>query len=89
MINGFYKGCKPIIGVDEAHLKWPFGGVLLTTMAIDAANHCLPLAIAVVQSENNDSWTYFFTTLVHAVGAEHHGRFTIISNIRKIFDTSY
>jgi len=55
VIDGFHKGCRPIIGVDEDHLKRPFRGVLLTVMAIDAANNCLPLAIVVVEPENKDS----------------------------------
>lgn len=89
MIDEFDKGRRPIIGVDRAHLKGSFGGVLLTAIVIEAATHCLPLAVLVVESENNDGWTYFFTTLVHVVGAEHHGRFTIISDRCKVFDTSY
>jgi len=89
VIDEFQRGCRPIIGVDRAHSKGPFGGGLLTAMAIDAANHCLPLVVAVVEYANNDSWTYFFTSLVHVVGAHHHGRFTIISDKCKVFDTSY
>jgi len=55
VINGFHRGYKPITGVDGAHLKGSFGGVLLTTIAIYAANACFPCAVAVVESKNNDS----------------------------------
>ncbi|KAK1578069.1 hypothetical protein Q3G72_027217 [Acer saccharum] len=33
---GFIEGCRPFIGVDGCHLKGPFGGVLLSVVALDA-----------------------------------------------------
>ena len=54
VIDGFHKSCRPIIGVDKAHLKGCFGGVSLTTMGVDFIDYCVLLAEAVVESENNN-----------------------------------
>lgn len=32
---GFLKACRPWIGVDGCHLKWPFGGYLLCVVGGD------------------------------------------------------
>jgi len=48
-IDGFKRGCRPLIGVDGCHLRGPYKGVLLTAHGLDAENHCFPLAFAVVE----------------------------------------
>jgi len=83
-IDGFLRGCRPIIGVDGTHLKGPYKGVLFTAIGLDAENHCYPLAWAVVEFENNDSWGYFFTALLQILGAENHGKWTVLSDRCKV-----
>lgn len=56
-------GCRPFIGVDGCHLKGKYGGVLLSAIATDANFGIFPLAFAIVESENADSWTWFLTLL--------------------------
>lgn len=51
-IEGFIAGCRLYIGLDGYHLKGPYGGILLTNVALDANNMIFPLAIAIVDSEN-------------------------------------
>ncbi|KAF7136322.1 hypothetical protein RHSIM_Rhsim08G0160500 [Rhododendron simsii] len=55
MIKGFLNGCRPFIMVDGCHLKGPYGGVLISAVALDGNNGLFPLAVAVVESENNQS----------------------------------
>ena len=88
MIGEFNRGCGPIIGVDGAHLKGHFIGVLLTAIDIHAANYCVPLEVVVMESKNNDSWTYFFNALAHVVGAKQYSKFTIILGKCKVIELS-
>ncbi|KAH9778241.1 SWIM-type domain-containing protein [Citrus sinensis] len=66
--RGFFEGCRPFIGVDGCHLKGPYKGVLLTAVSIDANYGIYPLAMCVVDTENNESWLYFLEKLYDQVG---------------------
>ncbi|XP_059631698.1 uncharacterized protein LOC132274437 [Cornus florida] len=68
MKNGFKEGCRPLIGVDECFLKGPYGGHILSAISIDGNNQMFPVAFAVVESETRDSWSWFMTELMDAVG---------------------
>ncbi|XP_027169607.1 uncharacterized protein LOC113769350 [Coffea eugenioides] len=46
---GFLEGCRPFVGFDGCFLKGPFGGVLLTAVALDANNSIFPIAFAVIE----------------------------------------
>lgn len=54
-------GCRnlSLIGVDGAHLKENFGGVMLYVVALDANNELFPFAWGIVPSEDTDSWLFF------------------------------
>ncbi|KAK1588248.1 hypothetical protein Q3G72_021295 [Acer saccharum] len=47
----FLEGCKPFVGVDECHLKGPFGGVLVSAVALDANRGLFPLAVCICENE--------------------------------------
>ncbi|XP_059658699.1 uncharacterized protein LOC132305031 [Cornus florida] len=68
MRNGFKEGCRPLIGVDGCFLKGPYGGHILSAISIDGNNQMFPVAFAVVESETRDSWSWFMTELMDAVG---------------------
>ncbi|GLU18014.1 hypothetical protein SLE2022_343370 [Rubroshorea leprosula] len=55
--DGWKNGCRGIFGVDGCFLKGICKGVLLSTVGRDGNNQMYPIACAVVESENNDSWT--------------------------------
>lgn len=57
--EGFMAGCRPILGVDGAHLKGPYSGILLTAVGKDGNNNLYPVAWAVVETENSETWTWF------------------------------
>ncbi|KAL0295124.1 UNVERIFIED_CONTAM: hypothetical protein Sradi_6850900 [Sesamum radiatum] len=52
----FLAGCRPLIFVDGCHLKEPYGGLLLSAVAIDTNNNFFPVCYAVVWQENRDTW---------------------------------
>ena len=55
----FLGGCKPILRLDGCHLKGRFGGQILSTTTRDGNNNIFPIAFAVVEQENKDSWVWF------------------------------
>ncbi|GMN68128.1 hypothetical protein TIFTF001_037205 [Ficus carica] len=60
--------CRPVIVVDGSALKAKFGGMLLTACGHDANGCIFPLAFGIVQSESNESWTWFFKKLRDSIG---------------------
>ncbi|XP_056691880.1 uncharacterized protein [Spinacia oleracea] len=62
-VRGFLRGCRPIIGIDGAHLSGYYKGILLTAVAIDGNNEIFPLAYSIVSTESMDTWSYFFRSL--------------------------
>ena len=56
---GFFGGCRPIIGLDEFHLKGRFGEKILSATARDANNNIFPIAFAFVEQKNKNSWVWF------------------------------
>ncbi|KAK3211292.1 hypothetical protein Dsin_015998 [Dipteronia sinensis] len=49
--QGFLEGCRPFIGLDGCHLKGPCGGVLLSTVALDANSEIFPLTVCICEKE--------------------------------------
>ncbi|XP_074271440.1 uncharacterized protein LOC141595375 [Silene latifolia] len=62
--EGFLKGCRPILGVDGCHLRGPYPGICLVAVGKDGNNNIFPVAWAVVEVENTDSWKWFLELLV-------------------------
>ncbi|XP_056692339.1 uncharacterized protein [Spinacia oleracea] len=62
--EGFMGGCRPILGVDGCHLRGPYPGILLTAVGKDGNNNIFPVAWAVVETEDRDTWTWFLELLV-------------------------
>ncbi|XP_060174579.1 protein FAR1-RELATED SEQUENCE 5-like [Lycium barbarum] len=62
-LNSSIKGweyCRPVVVVDGTFLKASYRGTFLTASCQDAGGNILPLAYAIVDSENNASWEWFF-----------------------------
>ena len=63
MKDEFLKGCRPFIGLDDCHLKGPYGSCILSAVALDGNRGLLPLAMAIVESECTTSWLFFLDLL--------------------------
>ncbi|WMV19732.1 hypothetical protein MTR67_013117, partial [Solanum verrucosum] len=63
-----WEYCRPIVVVDGAALRGSYGGTMLTANTMDPGGHILPLAYAIVDSENDASWTWFFEQFREAYG---------------------
>ncbi|KAK1258506.1 hypothetical protein QJS04_geneDACA011489 [Acorus gramineus] len=63
-----FKHCRPLVCIDGTHLYGKYKGTLLIATACDAENGLLPIAFAIVESENRSSWTFFLWNLFFSVG---------------------
>ena len=54
-------GCRPILGVDGAHLEGQFSAILLTTVGKN--ENIFLVAYAVVETDNEETWTWFLQLL--------------------------
>lgn len=62
-----YAYMRRVIVVDGTHLKGKYMGCLLTASAQDGNYQIFPIAFAVVDGENDNSWTWFFSKLLSVV----------------------
>lgn len=84
MKNGFIAGCRPVIGVDACFLKGMYKGQLMAAVGRDANNNMYPIAMAVVEAETKDSWTWFLETLMGDLGQAGRCGWTFISDRQKV-----
>ncbi|ERN05724.1 hypothetical protein AMTR_s00006p00243540 [Amborella trichopoda] len=80
---GFLYNCRPLIALDGMFLKGTYKGILLAAICVDANGGMLPIAIAVVDIEDTDSWVWFLTCLWEQLNERPNLRFTIISDRQK------
>ncbi|KAH9728017.1 SWIM-type domain-containing protein [Citrus sinensis] len=59
---------RPVIAVDGTHLKGIYRGSMFVATCLDGNNQLYPLAIGVMDSENNDAWEWFMTKLHGVIG---------------------
>ncbi|RYQ88374.1 hypothetical protein Ahy_B09g095593 isoform C [Arachis hypogaea] len=58
-----FRHCKPLVSIDDTHLYGKYGGTLLIAIAQDGNSNILPVAFALVEGENAESWTFFLSHL--------------------------
>ncbi|RID45841.1 hypothetical protein BRARA_I02536 [Brassica rapa] len=68
-VRGFEQ-MRNVIIVDGTHLRGKYGGCLLTASAQDGNYQVFPLALAVVDSENDKAWEWFFKMLLQFIPNE-------------------
>ncbi|XP_075099265.1 uncharacterized protein LOC142176096 [Nicotiana tabacum] len=59
----------PVIAIDATFLKSKFRGVLMISVSKDANNQNFPLAFGIAESENNNSYEWYFSQLRNAIGS--------------------
>uniref|UniRef100_K4AKX6 MULE transposase domain-containing protein n=1 Tax=Setaria italica TaxID=4555 RepID=K4AKX6_SETIT len=64
-----FRLCRPVFSIDGTFLIGKYRGTLLIAISCDANNMLVPLAFALVERENNDSWGWFLRLVrIHVVG---------------------
>ncbi|XP_039118745.1 uncharacterized protein LOC120254772 [Dioscorea cayenensis subsp. rotundata] len=84
-LQGFKRGCRPMLFLDGNHLLGKYGGILLGATAKDGNEGIFHLAFTIVDNETNDNWTWFISTLCDAIYGEddYHKIITFISDRSK------
>ena len=65
-IEGF-ASCRPVLSIDGTHLYGKYKGTLLIAMGCDGNNQLFPLAFAIIEGENIDSWGWFLACIRNRV----------------------
>ncbi|XP_060669136.1 uncharacterized protein LOC132800145 [Ziziphus jujuba] len=81
--DGFLKGYRPFIGVDDCHLKGQFGGVLLIAVGVDANNNIFLLAFFVCEGKNYDNQIWFLNLISEYIGVHETRRICFMSDRQK------
>jgi transposase-like protein len=64
-----FRHRRPVISIDGTFILGKYQGTLLIAISVDANNKLAPLAFALVEKENKDSWGWFLRLVrVHVVG---------------------
>jgi hypothetical protein len=58
-----FNHCRPFICVDGTFLTRKFKGTLLVVISCDTENRMVPLAFALMETEDNVNWNLFMHTL--------------------------
>ncbi|XP_038719808.1 uncharacterized protein LOC120012454 [Tripterygium wilfordii] len=77
---GFRSSMRRAIVVDGTHLKGKYLGTLFIASALDGNNHIYPIVFDVGDSENNESWIWFFEKLQQAISLDDFSELAIISD---------
>ncbi|KAB8106596.1 hypothetical protein EE612_041009, partial [Oryza sativa] len=62
-----FMHCRPVICIKGTPLCGKYQGVLMTALAFDANDYCIPVAFAVVEGESKESWLWFLRNVNHSV----------------------
>ncbi|XP_062013910.1 uncharacterized protein LOC133730285 [Rosa rugosa] len=81
--NGWMNGCRPIIGLDGCHIKGHHPGPLLAAVHIHANNGMFPIAYAIAETENQETWTWFLELLKWDIKIERGSSYTFITDKQK------
>uniref|UniRef100_K3ZC83 SWIM-type domain-containing protein n=1 Tax=Setaria italica TaxID=4555 RepID=K3ZC83_SETIT len=78
-----FQHFRPVILVDGTFLTGKYKGTLMMAVAVDPEQQIVPLAFALVESENNESWSWFMklvrvnvlgpSRIVCMISDRHHG----------------
>ncbi|XP_024046531.1 uncharacterized protein LOC112100895 [Citrus clementina] len=67
-IKGFMQYIRHVIAVDGTHLKGLYRGSMFVATCLDGNNQFYPLAIGIMDSENNDALEWFMMKLHGVIG---------------------
>ncbi|XP_024013085.1 uncharacterized protein LOC112087289 [Eutrema salsugineum] len=94
-IHGFQTGCRPLLFLDAIPFKSRYHEILLTASALDGDDGVLPVALALVDVETDETWRWFLEQLMVAVPSLRPLTFVsdrekgLMSSVLEIFENSH
>ncbi|CAN1317731.1 hypothetical protein LINPERPRIM_LOCUS30539 [Linum perenne] len=82
--KGFLGGCRKMFGLDGCFLKGEVAGMLLAAVGKDGNNQVYPIAWAIVEGENTNSWSWFIQTLMEDLNIEDGRGWSVVSDQQKV-----
>jgi hypothetical protein len=79
-VSKAFTHLRGLVATDGTHLRGAFVHTLLLAVGIDAENHIVPLAWALVESETESSWRWFLRNLCEAIPEFDQPTTTLISD---------
>nr|KAJ0220802.1 hypothetical protein LSAT_V11C200091720 [Lactuca sativa] len=83
MKKGFKACLRDFLGLDGAHMKGPYPGLILNAVGLDSNNGIYPLAYAIIEIENCESWKWFLECLGDDLDLHAMSNFTFVSDRQK------
>ena len=84
---GFLEGCRPLVGLDDCHLIGKFGGQILSATSRNGNDNNFPIALGVVEQENNESWVWFLQTFADDIRRPDELNLVFISDRQKVINS--
>ncbi|KAF2618304.1 hypothetical protein F2Q68_00039688 [Brassica cretica] len=94
-INGFLTGCRPLLFLDAIPFKSRYHEILLTASALDGDDGVLPVALALVDVETDETWRWFLEQVKVAVPSLRPLTFVsdrekgLVSSVLEIFENAH
>ncbi|XP_076938294.1 uncharacterized protein LOC143606406 [Bidens hawaiensis] len=82
--EGFKLCGRELLGLDGCFMKGIYPGQILTAVGVDSNNGIYPVAYAIVESENTNSWTWFLEILADDLDLTSNSNFTFMSDRQKV-----
>jgi hypothetical protein len=76
-----FRYCRPVLCVDGTFLTGKYKAQILTAIGQDGNNQIVPLAFAFVESENTESWLWFFRQIKIAIVKERPNVCLLVSQL--------
>ncbi|CAH9067983.1 unnamed protein product [Cuscuta europaea] len=78
-LDGWKKGCRPLIGLDGCFLKGKYIGVCLAAIRMDGNNGMFPLAVFICRKDDGENWDKFLELIAPKL-KKHSLPLTVISD---------
>ena len=77
-----------VVGLDACHVKAYYGGVLLVMTILDGNGQVFPGAVAIAESENTETWTWFLSRVKRAFPVDNGHGLVVLSDREKGIDAA-
>ncbi|XP_024961927.1 uncharacterized protein LOC112502287 [Cynara cardunculus var. scolymus] len=67
-MRSFLGHMRPLLIMDDAHLKGPYVGTMFLAVGMDGNNGIVPIAMGVGKTKSGTSWTWFLCKLRQCIG---------------------